>query len=85
MQQQIEIAAKLYKCRDSARFLLGERYTEKMTDYGTAIKRAAIKMHCSHLKAAMAMAERTDDGMLQMLIFAAAVELAEPSNDQVQP
>ena len=83
MQQQIEIAAKLYKCRDSARFLLGERYTEKMADYGTAIKRAAIKMHCSHLKAAMAMAERTDDGMLQMLIFAAAVELAEPSNAEL--
>lgn len=82
MQQQIEIAAKLYKCRDSARFLLGEGYAAKMADYGKAITEVAARLKCSELKAATKMAERTDDGMLQMLIFSAAVELAEPSNKQ---
>ena len=80
MQQQIEIAAKLYKCRDSARFLLGERYAEKMADYGNAINEVSVRLNCSQMAAATKMAGRTDDGMLQILIFAAAVELTEPSN-----
>lgn len=80
MQQQIEVAAKLYKCRDSARFLLGEGYAAKMADYGKAITEVAGRLKCSQLNAATRMAGGTEDGMLQMLIFAAAVELAEPSN-----
>ena len=80
MEQAITVAAKLYKCRDSARFILGERYTEKMADYGKAISEVATRLKCSEISAATKMAESTDDGMLQMMIFAAAVELAEPSN-----
>ena len=80
MQQQVEVAAKLYKCRDSARLLLGERYAAKMADYGKAISEVAARLKCSEMSAATKMAGSTDDGMLQMMIFAAAVELAEPSN-----
>lgn len=80
MEQAITVTAKLYKCRDSARFLLGDRYAARMADYGSAITEVAAKLKCSELQAATKMVERTGDGMTQMLIFAAAVELAEPSN-----
>jgi len=80
MEREITMAAKLYKCRDSARLLLGKRYAEKMTDYGGAITEVAGKLRCSQMAAATKLAGGTDDGMLQMLIFAAVVELAEPSN-----
>ncbi len=83
MEREIMMAAKLYKCRDSARFILGERYAAKMADYGKAISEVAARLKCNEISAATKMAGGTDDGMLQMLIFAAAVELAEPSNGEL--
>lgn len=78
-EQHVQLAAELYRCRDSARFLLGDGYAAKMADYGKAISNVAEKLNCSALVAATKMAAATDDGVTQMLVFAAAVELAEPS------
>lgn len=72
-------ASKLYECRDTARCLLGKRYPEKMAEYGKAITEAANRLNCHALVAAARMVETTDNGVLKTLIFAAAVEIVEPT------
>lgn len=86
-EEQVKLAAKLYKCRDAAKTLYGETYLEKMADYQKYIKGAMIKfgMDCE-IKATMKMIEELGseaDGMITMLLLAACVELVEPSKEGV--
>lgn len=80
MEKAIAITAKLYECRDTTKLLLGERYAEVMGNYGRAIEKVAGAHRCSQIEAAKKMATETQDGKSRMLIFAAVVELAEPSS-----
>jgi hypothetical protein len=80
MQQAIQISAKLYECRDSARFLFGDDYAERMTEYGQVIRAVADKENIGHIQAAMKIADRPDiSGVTMMCVFAALVEMTEPS------
>jgi hypothetical protein len=80
MQQAIQISARLYECRDSARFLAGNDYKSIMDEYGRVIKAVADRDKTSNIKAAMKIADRPDiSGVTMMYVFAALVEMTEPS------
>ncbi len=84
MEDQIKLAAKLYKCRDTAKKLYGDHYQEKIEGYKRFIKAVMIKHNYTHeLTAAMRLIEDCKDmdgaGMATMNILAAAIELIEPS------
>lgn len=79
-EQQIRIASKLYECRDAARTLLGERYKGRMAELGAVLTRIAEGRKVSVLRAAQDAAKAVvGDGMTQIQILAAAVELVEPT------
>ena len=75
----IQMAAKLYECRDAARSLLGAHYKRDMNLWALAIKGVADADKCSELAAANKMA-RGADGFGAIVVLAAYVEMAEPSD-----
>lgn len=80
MANAIQMAAKLYECRDAARNILGGRYAEKMREYGDAVRAMAAEQGCGELEAGTRLAKATGDGMAAVLVLAATVEIIEPSN-----
>lgn len=77
-QKPIQISAKLYQCRDTARLLLGDKYHARMESYGNLVRDVMDRKKCNELKASILLAEHAD-GMVSIMIFAATVELIEPS------
>lgn len=75
----LDITHKMKECRDSAKFLLRDRYCAKMKEWGGAIKEIAEAKRISETAAATMMAETGNDGMTTLLIMAALVEIMEPS------
>ena len=82
MANAIQIAARLYECRDAARNILGVKYAEKMREYGDSVRAVAKVKECGELEAGKMLAEATGGGMTAILVLAATVEIIEPSNDQ---
>jgi hypothetical protein len=80
-QRTIEIAAKLYATRDTARALLGERYAEWMQTYADIIKQVMTDKKTSEIGAANALCKFTENPFQQMTILAAAVEMVEPTKE----
>lgn len=83
-EQAVKVASKLYEARDTMRRFWAERYPTKMEEYQGYIKRKATLEGCDDMKAVMALvkglqARHEDSGMSQALLFAAYVELIEPS------
>lgn len=80
---QIQMAAKLYECRDTAKRFFREEYAEKLKPY-THIIQAVMKANKLDVIPALLKISETetynDNGMTQMLFMAATVELIEPSN-----
>lgn len=74
----IQIAAKLYDCRDAARSLLGAHFKRDMDLWATAIRGEAQTTGCTELAAAQAMA-REAGGFGAIVVLAAYVEMVEPS------
>jgi len=79
-EKNVAMAAKLYECRNAARNILGGRYTEKMREYGDAVRAVATEHGCGELEAGIRLANATGDGMAAILVLAATVEIIEPSN-----
>jgi hypothetical protein len=80
---QIKQAAKLYQCRDCAKFLFGDDYHQKIEPYQQVIKSLAAAEELEIIPAATRICNtgnNKENGMLQMIILAAAVEIIEPSN-----
>lgn len=85
MEEKIKLAEKLYKCRDACKSLFGVTWKEEI-QFHTELIGAAMKKHkidCE-IKAAMQLVEDSKDmsgaGVFAMKVFAAAVEIVEPSN-----
>jgi len=81
-EQLIKISAKLYQCRDTARRFFREEYKEKIEPYIGLIKTVSRENNIDTLNAVIKIAlldSMQDNGMAQMLLFAAAVEIIEPS------
>lgn len=81
-ERDVKMAAKLYKCRDSAKSLYGEEYQKKLTTYKNFIQ---IHMKKNKLDVLPSMIEICgldsvkNEAITQMLFMAAAVEMIEPS------
>lgn len=84
METQIKIAAKLYECRDTAKRFFREEYAEKLKPYMHIIQEVMKANELEVLEAILKISKTKtylDDGMVQMLFMAAAVELMEPSEE----
>jgi hypothetical protein len=82
MEQQIKMAAKLYRCRDTATRFFGDEYKEKIEPYKKIIADVARDKNIGELEAMMKICEDDvikNNGWTLMLLMAAAVELVEPS------
>lgn len=80
MERQIQMAAKLYECRDAARTLLGPRFPAVMAEYGALVRELAAADKAELMPTAIKICKGADvDAHTQILVFAAAVELMEPS------
>lgn len=78
----IRLASKMYEARDSVRFLLGDKFKERMAVGIENLKMIAAEHNISVLEAAHRCAKMYSDqynGTAAMLVIAAAVEHAEPS------
>jgi hypothetical protein len=84
MEQQIKLAAKMYRCRDTVKRLHGNDYKSKIKSYQDCIS-AFIKKHpdTGEIEAAMKIVDEVKDmegaGIFTMNILAAAVEILEPT------
>jgi hypothetical protein len=77
------MAAKLYEMRDTAKRLLGDKYAEKMAEYGEILQATvtATKGKKTPLELAIEVCKKPSvSGYETIFIMSAAVELAEPSN-----
>lgn len=81
MEQQIKLAAKLYKCRDSMKGLFKEEYPEKIKWYIDVLNNYAHKKEISIFEAVIDICKDPivgENGMASVLFMAAAVEILEP-------
>jgi hypothetical protein len=83
-EKAIRITAKLYETRDAARRLWGSEYQNRITPYRGYIKMAMDKFNLDETQATMKLVKQLQDkdaenGFGVMLIFAAYVEIMEPS------
>ena len=74
----IGMASKMYECRDSARFLLGDKFPDRMKEWGEAIKSVAKAKGCTEIEALNAVGKQTE-GFPTICLIAAYVEMVEPS------
>lgn len=79
IERSITLTAKLYAMRTSARHQLGDDYAEAMEGIGREIEKIMRIKNLGVIEAAMDMSKGVSDGNRVVLIMAAAVELAEPS------
>jgi recombination associated protein RdgC len=82
-QQQVEIAAKLYKCRDQQVYIRGEgKFVSEVAEYKPVFDEVMLKHSCSVIEALIKLLERAkghqEEGLLMHLLNAVACELAEP-------
>lgn len=75
----IQMTGKLYSARAAARHMLGDGFADKMEEIGVLITEERSGSGLGVIEAAMAICKRTPNVEQHVLILAAAVELAEPS------
>jgi len=84
MEKEIKIAAKLYECRDTAKRFFREEYAERLKPYIHIIKEVMKANQLDELEAILRISKTEtyqEDGMVQLLFMAAAVEMMEPSEE----
>lgn len=78
-ERHVRIAADLYKARDTARRMCGEKYSANMAEIGGVLKEIARARGVDVLVAATDAAKDGRTGFDAWMILAAAVELIEPT------
>lgn len=79
-QKQVQMAAKLYEMRDTAKRLLGDVYKARMAEMGKLLTDAAAHAQIEPMAAAIRLCKSPNlSGTDVLMVMAAAVELAEPS------
>jgi hypothetical protein len=79
---QIQMAAKLYECRDAAKVFLKEEYKERLQPYTHILKEVMKANNLEEIPALLKISKTIhyqENGMAQMMYMAAVVELIEPS------
>ncbi len=80
MREQIQIAAKMYQCQESAMKLFRDEYETKVKWYVDTLKAVMQKENLSELKAILFVSKLDsvkDNGVAIMMFMAAAVEIIE--------
>lgn len=83
MEKHIKMAAKLYRCRDTAKRFFKEEFKEKILPYQKVISGIAKQNNIGELDAMLKLCEDdviNTNGWALVLIMAATVEMIEPSN-----
>lgn len=79
-EQQVEIAAGMYECRKTARFILGDRFRPKMEELAVVVDAVAKRDKCDVIVAGATVIKDGElEGMGALLLMAAIVEIVEPS------
>ena len=81
MEKEVQIAAKLYECRDIAKRFFRDEYSEKLRTYKNIIEGHQKEFNLDVLPSVYeicSLESVRDDGMIIILFMAAAVELIEP-------
>ena len=79
-EDKVKMAADLYKMRDKAKMLLGEKYKSHMEDLGKIITEWSKRDNKSPLQVVISHCSKKQlNGMELIFTMAAAVELEEPS------
>lgn len=86
-EQTIRTCAKLYHYRDTMRSFWGVRYSAKMVEYRSFIERSSAATGLPTLHTTMNLVKKLqarseDTGMVEALLFAACVEMIEPSKGE---
>lgn len=82
MEQEIKMAAKLYKCRDTAKVFFKGEYKEKLQPYSHILKEVMKANNLKEIPALLKISKMQhyqENGMAQLMYMAAVVELIEPS------
>ena len=82
MEQQIKMAAKIYRCRDTAKRFFKDEFEEKILPYKQVISGVSKEKKIGELEAMMKICDDEvikNNGWTLMLLMAATVELIEPS------
>lgn len=82
MEKQVKIANKLYECRDTAKRFFKEEFKIKIEPHTHILKQVMKANTCDELQALLMISKTEtfqENHFSQMLFFAAAVELIEPS------
>jgi hypothetical protein len=82
MEELIKLAAKFYRCRDTAKRFYKEEFEEKILPYKQVVSGVAKEKNITELVAVMKICDDDvikNNGWAIMLLMAAAVELIEPS------
>lgn len=90
MANAIQIAARLYECRDTAKRIHGAAYHSRISQYATVVKAVSESENIGILDAAKQIADADEvEGITAIMVFAAAVEIVEPSTadtaEAIQP
>lgn len=78
-EKLIKLSARMYECRDTAKFLLGFGYAARMAEIQEIIRSVMQREHVDEMQACLLLLKGSDDGHLIMQVTAAMVEMIEPS------
>lgn len=78
-ETQVRLAARLYEARDVAKTMLGDKFKERMAEYGKVLLAIAARESIDILAAANVACRLVDNPYTQIQLMAAVVELVEPS------
>jgi len=79
---QIKMAAKIYKCRTTATDLFREEYEQRIDPYIKILKGVMKENNETEIKAVLRLSNEAPfvgNGMAEMMLMAAMVEIIEPS------
>jgi hypothetical protein len=80
---RVQMAAKLYECRDAAQSLFGDGYMNKIQPYKEMIQVVMKANNIGEIPALLKISQTEtyqENAVGQMMFMAAVVELIEPSN-----
>jgi len=82
MEKEIKIAAKLYECRDTAKRFYGDQFEEQIKSWTELILKVKKANNIDVMQSSIKIAQlksMEQNGIGTMLLFAATVEILEPS------
>ena len=84
-EKQVLIAARMYECRDTAKFLAGPHFDKRVQLWMKSVRDAMVRFQCRELEAVsrLCKAIEAEGGRIEaatiLWLTAAAVEMIEPS------